>query len=234
MGWLRRTFADPQIERHLIASEGEVVIDEVRHHWVVYTVSVLEALVVLGLLVATFFTPVDLAWLPLVPAAVIAVHATYQTLTRHMDRFVVTNMRVFRVRGVLDQRIGTMPIARILDITVDKPLLGRMFGYGHITFESAAQEQGIRLIRYIPHPDQRDLTIQTVIQRAGLRATVGGSKDSDDGSADEPPPPPPSPTPQLRPRRADHPRLMPIYRPDGSRAARARPRPPNPRRGSSD
>ena len=53
-----------------------------------------------------------------------------------------------------------MPIARILDITVDKPILGRILGYGHFTFESAAQEQGIREIRYIGRPDERDLTIQ--------------------------------------------------------------------------
>jgi hypothetical protein len=234
ISWLHRTFADPRIERHLIASEGEVVIDEVRHHWVVYVLSILEAGVVLVLLVATAYTPVNLAWLPLVPAGVIALHATYRALSRQMDRFVVTNMRVFRVRGVLDQRIGTMPIARILDITVDKPLLGRILGYGHITFESAAQEQGIRLIRYIPHPDRRDLTIQTVIQRAGLRAMVSGSRDADDGSGDEPPAaasPAPAAATRSRPVRADHPRLNPIHRLDDPRGRRPGRPGSRPRRG---
>jgi hypothetical protein len=70
---------------------------------------------------------------------------------------------------VFTVRIATMPITRILDITVEKPLLGRMLGYGHFIFESAAQAQGLRHIRFIGDPDGRDLTIQRVIQRSGLR-----------------------------------------------------------------
>ena len=86
-----------------------------------------------------------------------------------MDRFVITNMRVFRVNGVLSQKLATMPLSRILDITVAKPLHGRMLGFGHFVFESAAQEQGLRDIRYVGRPDERDLAIQRVVQRAGLR-----------------------------------------------------------------
>jgi hypothetical protein len=73
-----------------------------------------------------------------------------------------------------------MPMSRILDITVEKPLVGRIFGYGHFVFESAAQDQGLRDIRFVGRPDERDLTIQTVIQRAGLRATAGNQPLEDD------------------------------------------------------
>ena len=85
------------------------------------------------------------------------------------DRFVITNMRVFRVHGVLSQHLATMPLSRILDISVKKPLHGRLLGFGHFCFESAAQEQGLRDIRYVGRPDERDLSIQRVVQRAGLR-----------------------------------------------------------------
>jgi hypothetical protein len=86
-----------------------------------------------------------------------------------MDRFVITNMRVFRVKGVLARSLATMPLGRILDITVVKPLHGRILGFGHFTFESAAQDQGLRDIRFVGRPDQRDLAIQRVVQRSGLR-----------------------------------------------------------------
>ena len=66
-------------------------------------------------------------------------------------------MRVFRVHGVLSQTLATMPLSRILDITVVKPLHGRILGFGHFVFESAAQEQGLREIRYVGRPDERDL-----------------------------------------------------------------------------
>ena len=79
-------------------------------------------------------------------------------------------MRVFRLHGVLSQRLATMPLHRILDITVYKPLQGRLLSFGHFTFESAAQDQGLRDIRYVHRPDERNLVIQRVVTRAGLRS----------------------------------------------------------------
>lgn len=169
MGWLRSTFADPRIGRHLLRDEGEVIVDEVRKHWIVYVTPFLEALAGLAILVAFPFAPLDLAWFPFLLGWAVLAHAGWRALSWHMDRFVVTNMRVFRVRGVLAQTLATMPLGRILDITVQKPLTGRLWGYGHFVFESAAQEQGLREIGYVGRPDERDLVIQRVVQRSGLR-----------------------------------------------------------------
>jgi hypothetical protein len=93
----------------------------------------------------------------------------WKALAANLDCFVITNMRVFRVKGVLVRSLATMPLGRILDITVVKPLVGRILGFGHFTFESAAQAQGLHEIRFVPRPDERDLTIQRVVQRSGLR-----------------------------------------------------------------
>jgi uncharacterized membrane protein YdbT with pleckstrin-like domain len=160
---------DPKIRKHLLRDEGEVIVDEVLHHWVVYVVPVLEALAGLFVFYLFLVAPVDLAWFPFVAAFVIWLHAAYKALDEHMDRFVITNMRVFRVRGVFAQKLATMPLGRILDITVEKSLTGRLLNYGHFVFESAAQEQGLRDIRFVGRPYDRDLTIQRVVQRAGLR-----------------------------------------------------------------
>ncbi len=148
MGALSRTF-DPGISGHLLREEGEVIVDDVHHHWVVYIVPVLEALVGVALLYLFLVSPADVAWIPLVLAGVLFAHAAWKAVNEHMDRFVITNMRVFRVRGVLSQKLATMPLGRILDITVEKPLTGRLVDYGHFVFESAAQEQGLRDIRFV-------------------------------------------------------------------------------------
>ena len=168
MGWFARTF-DPKIGTHLLREEGEVIVDEVPHHWVVYVVPMLECALALGLFYVFLLSPVDIAWLPLLLAFGVLAHAAWKSLVEHMDRFVITNMRVFRVRGVLSQKLATMPLGRILDITVEKPFSGRLLNYGHFVFESAAQEQGLREIRFVGRPYQRDLIIQRVVQRAGLR-----------------------------------------------------------------
>lgn len=160
---------DQNIESHLLIDEGERVVDLVRHHGIVYGRAVAEAIGALMLWVIAMIGPINIGWLFILAGLALALHALYLTLAEHRDIFVVTNMRVFRASGVFSVRIATMPIARILDITVHKPLLGRLLGYGHFTFESAAQEQGLRDIRYIGNPDERDLTIQRVVQRSGFR-----------------------------------------------------------------
>src|SRR4051794_25483128 len=167
--WLRGLIPQPVIRAHLLRDEGEVIVDEVAHHWVAYVRPVLWAILGLLLLVLGFFAKLSIAWVFLVAAVCVLVFAGYKALTVHMDRFVVTNMRVFRIHGVLAQSLATMPLVRILDITVRKPLIGRMLGYGNFVFESAAQEQGLRVITTVARPDERDLTIQRVVQRAGLR-----------------------------------------------------------------
>jgi hypothetical protein len=164
-----RGLLDPRIGKHLLREEGEVIVDEVEHHWVVYVVPALEGLLGFGFLYLVLISPVDIAWVPMVVGLGVLAHATWKALVHHMDRFVLTNMRVFRVRGVVSQRLDTMPLRKVLDITVEKPLLGRVLDYGHFVFESAAQEQGLRDIRFVPRPYQRDRSIQSIIQRSGLR-----------------------------------------------------------------
>ena len=163
------SLTDPNIAKHLLREEGEVIVDEVKHHWVAYVRPILETVVAAALLAVTPFIAMGIAWLPVLLAAAALVHAAWGALREHRDRFVITNMRVFRVHGVLSQNLATMPLSRILDITVVKPLHGRVLGFGHFCFESAATEQGLRDIRYVGQPDQRDLAIQRVVQRSGLR-----------------------------------------------------------------
>lgn len=163
---------DPRIEKHLIADQGELVIDEVRKHWAAVVAAVLELFGGIVVLLLAFAAP-QAWWLPFLIGLAIILHAVWRIVERRTDVFVITNMRVFRVHGILSRSIATMPLSRILDISVYKPLVGRFLGYGHFVFESAAQEQGLREIRYVGDPDARGLTIQRVIQQAGLRGFAG-------------------------------------------------------------
>lgn len=163
---------DPRVERFLISDEGEVVIDEVTKHWAAIVKPILELLAVLPLLSLLIWLPQSLYWIPLLGAPALILHALWRILGVRMDRFVITNMRVFRVHGILSQHIATMPISRILDVSVLKPFVGRILGYGHFVFESAAQDQGLKEIRFVGDPNGRGLTIQRVIQRSGVRGTT--------------------------------------------------------------
>jgi len=171
--WLWSFVPDRDVLRHLLLDEGEEVVDEVARHWVVYVRPVLELAVAVGVFVTFLLGPLSIGWLLLLVTVALVAHAGWSALSDHLDRFVITNMRVFRVRGVLSRRTATMPLQRILDTTVEEPPLGRLLGYGHFLFESAAQQQGLREIRYVGDPNRRDLTIQRVVQQSGARERVG-------------------------------------------------------------
>jgi uncharacterized membrane protein YdbT with pleckstrin-like domain len=169
VSWWAGLLPEPDIRKHLLRDEGEVIVDEVAHHWVAFVRSTFFNVVGILLMVGTLWVDADLGWIVFVAGLGVFAWSVYEALEVQMDRFVVTNMRVFRVKGVFSQSLATMPLSRILDITVQKPFLGRVFGYGHFIFESAAQAQGLRDIRTVGRVDERDLTIQRVVQRAGLR-----------------------------------------------------------------
>jgi membrane protein YdbS with pleckstrin-like domain len=169
VGWWSGLLPEPNIKKHLLRDEGEVVVDEVTHHWLAFARSVILSGASILLVVGALFVDLRVSWILLLAGFVLFAYSVYLAFEVQMDRFVVTNMRVFRVKGVFAQSLATMPLSRILDITVQKPLIGRLFGYGHFTFESAAQAQGLREIRMVGRVDERDLTIQRVVQRAGLR-----------------------------------------------------------------
>jgi hypothetical protein len=187
------TAIDPRTAKHLISDQGEYVIDEVRKHWAALVAALLEMAGGLLLTFLAVFVP-KVWWLPVLLGIGVMVHAGWLVLDRRRDHFVITNMRVFRIHGVLSEHVATMPLSRILDITVDKPFVGRIFGFGHFVFESAAQAQGLRDIRYVGDPDARGLTIQRVVQQAGLRGYAGRRPvPSDELGLPMPPPPPPPP-----------------------------------------
>ncbi|MEX0428801.1 PH domain-containing protein [Nocardioides sp. DS6] len=165
----RSGLGTPDISRHLLRDEGEVVVDEVSHHWVAYLRPAVEGFLGVVVLIVAAMIDLDVAWILVLLSWALLLHAAWGALREHRDRFVITNMRVFRLHGVLSTHLATMPLTRILDITVEKPFHGRLLGFGHFVFESAAQEQGLREIRYVGRPDERDLTIQRVVQRSGLR-----------------------------------------------------------------
>ena len=152
---LREPFPDPEhhpgLHRRLNPRNGERVLQVVPKHVAVYWPLPLAlaafALATLVLLAQWPSGGAQLLWYGAVVGVVVAL---VHSFVEWRDVFVVTNWRVVRLSGVLTVRVATMPINRILDMTMTRPPVGRVLGYGHFVFESAAQEQGLREIRFVP------------------------------------------------------------------------------------
>jgi membrane protein YdbS with pleckstrin-like domain len=158
-GWI-----DPQVEQYILQEAGEDLIVEVRKHWIASFLAAVRLAVGLVILVSAWAFEGPVYWIFFVIGFAISLQALWRVLEEYRDRFVITNQRVFRVHGVLNVNRATIPIGRILDITVKKPLIGRMLNYGHFAFESAAQIQGLNEIRYVADIDDREHVLRKVIQ----------------------------------------------------------------------
>jgi hypothetical protein len=159
-----------RVAKRLLPYDGaggsdEVIITDgaVHHHWAAYAVPALWALLAVVTLWLGLVSSTQVGWFFLLLGVGLGVHAGLKALRTFMDVFVITNFRVFRVSGLPGfgpTKYASTPLSRILDITVDQTSLGQLLGYGHFTFESAAQEQGLRDIRFVSRPLQRDRIIQ--------------------------------------------------------------------------
>lgn len=159
---------DPRVERYVLVEDGELLRDEVIRHWAASVWPMVRLGVGLWLLAGAFVFTSWFFWVVLGLALGLFGQAVWVLTDQFRDRFVVTNQKVYRVHGNVNQVRASMPLTRILDITVDRPVIGRILGYGHFVFESAAQDQGLREIKWVPQIDERERLIQRVIHEAGL------------------------------------------------------------------
>jgi Bacterial PH domain len=168
---------DPQVEQYLLRDQGEYIVDEVHKAWPASLWPWVRVFVAIPFIPAAWVYDSTLFWLILLVAGGVAAQGLWRVIEEYRDRFVITNQRVFRVHGNLNIQRATVPLIRILDITVKKPFVGRVLNYGHFVFESAAQVQGLDKINYVKDIDRRDYQLQRTMQRAGLRATAAQEDD---------------------------------------------------------
>jgi hypothetical protein len=159
-----------RIDRQLLrpsagVTEGRVV--NVAHAWPAYVRGATWVLgaVLLWLVLYGADAPGETA----VVVLLVLLRGAWLLLQAYEDRFVVTDMRIMRIQGVLNQRTAAMSLSRIVDFTMEQPFFGQVSTkrFGHLVFENAAQDQGLREIRYVPHVVQLNKLVQNRVFEAG-------------------------------------------------------------------
>jgi len=170
---------DPHVRKYLLLSEHEYVVLEIHKHWMASLWGWVRLAIAIPLFISSWAAETGLFWIVFIFSLGLGGQALWKITDEYRDRFVITNQRVFRVHGTFSVQRASVPLGRILDITVKKPLVGRMFNYGHFVFESAAQVQGLSEVSFVKAIDDKDRILQETMQRAGLRATA---PQQDDGT----------------------------------------------------
>lgn len=154
---------DPHVDQYILTTAGEQKVVEVRKHWAASAWPAVRLAVGVVIFMSAFAFQGAIYWLLFVLGLVVGLQALYRILEEYRDRFIITNQRVFRVNGVFSTARASVPLLRILDITVNKPLVGRWLNYGHFIFESAAQVQGLNKITFVRDIDQREDVLRMVM-----------------------------------------------------------------------
>jgi hypothetical protein len=141
-------------------AEGEDPVLRVRRHWLVIAEPSATAVgaVILALILGMFFSPNDdsdpIDTLVSLAALAFAIRFSWKFWLWRVDRIIVTDRRVIEASGVLTQRVASMPLGKITDMTYVRPFFGRtLFSYGHLILESAGQTQALDEIKFLRDPD---------------------------------------------------------------------------------
>ena len=172
---------DPNVDKYVLDKAGEYMVLEVRKHWIASLWPAIRLIGGLLIFLSAWAFDEPIFWIFFLAGLVIGLQAFWRLLDEYRDRFVITNQRLIRVNGVFDTQRASVPLGRILDITVKKPWTGQMLNYGHFVFESAAQVQGLNEIRYVASIDEREDALRLIMNPERVQ-TDDDDDETDDGT----------------------------------------------------
>jgi hypothetical protein len=167
------SWIEPNVDKMITLAGGERKIDETGKHWKVTFFPWMRVLIGVLIFLGGFTfgdmfddrrTGGDIARYLFAGFGLLIIgQALLRIIAERRDRFVITNQRIFRVWGVFHTKRVSVPLLRILDMTVDKPTLGRFLGYGHFHFKSAAEVEGLSMIDHVPNIDRMEDVLRMVM-----------------------------------------------------------------------
>jgi hypothetical protein len=87
----------------------------------------------------------------------------WKVATWSVEFFIVTEKRLMYLQGLISRRVGMIPLTKVSDIKLERPLQGRFLDYGTFIMESAGQDQAFRTVKYMPYPEQLYFEVSSMI-----------------------------------------------------------------------
>lgn len=106
-----------------------------RQHWIKLWLPVLAWLVISALLLLV----IDNNAISLIVILVTALYPLVEYINWKYNLWAVTNMRVVDESGFFTRYSKESPLDKINNVEYDQPLLGRIFGYGNVDIQTAAE-----------------------------------------------------------------------------------------------
>lgn len=149
-------FAPRDSDEYLLDTERRVI--RVRMHWACLSWDIFETIALLAVAVMVSYLLPPSMWLVQnvlwYAALFVLLRFTYIVLSWWVERIVVTDKRMMMTTGIITTKVLMMPIGKVTDLTYERPLMGRLLGYGTMIVESAGQIQALNRLEYLPKAEQ--------------------------------------------------------------------------------
>lgn len=136
----------------------EKILLTVREHWLVLLPPAIVAGIVMGIAVTASVYYPKYWWIATLIALLFVFNFIWKLLQRKTNIWVVTNLRVIDEYGVLSSHSVESPLDKINNVAYDQSLWGRLFGYGDVTLQTAA-EMGATTYRFLADPKRLQTTV---------------------------------------------------------------------------
>jgi membrane protein YdbS with pleckstrin-like domain len=179
LGWRQRYLPLPDEVVHTYLGRGEDVLHSDHpafRSFLVDRILVVVALILGGALVVM---SLDRGWtlvaqIVLAAMALMLVVLVYQRLADRYTSYVITNVRMIRMSGIVSRSIESIPWIRVTDLGFDQSLLERLLGYATLHIESANETMGLREMRGIADPVTfNQYLMDMVVAKQGPAAPLG-------------------------------------------------------------
>ena len=149
------------VNRYLLPHERQVIT--VHQHPAVLIMPILETLV--GLAIAGWLsdalahgngTAILVIW---VLWGLVLLRLVVKVFEWSVNYFVVTSQRMLLSTGIVTHKVNMMPLSKVTDMSFQRSATGRILGYGEFIVESAGQDQALRIVDYLPYPEQLYLEV---------------------------------------------------------------------------
>lgn len=126
--------------------QGEEVVLVTRVHIITLWLPILVSAA--SLVVALIF--MAMVWVFILPVLAL-IWLAYKMLERNHNIWVVTNLRIIDEEGLFNVSTKESPLDKINNVSYSASIMGRIFGYGNVEIQTAA-ETGATVYYMVEHP----------------------------------------------------------------------------------
>lgn len=135
----------------------EEVIEIFKKNWIVLLnpiiwIAILTFIIYFPHYFPSFFSGEYFHFVSIVLIVFFLIKFIYRYIDRQYDIWVVTNLRVIDEKGLFNRKSKESPLDKINNISYSQSILGRLFNYGEVQIQTAA-EKGSSKYKYVEFPE---------------------------------------------------------------------------------